>query len=176
MGRCRQRLQAPEILPPHEGRLFFFNEYKESIASEYPVTVTARGSRASPTECVLVVHRAQLHHRAPRGTGSSSGFEKDHKKASFMPPLLKKLGRHLSLPEAFKSENNIFIERCVHDIRDISQEGDANPRSFSVTYSGSTASGGVPGEAIEFTYQAQTPTECAEIVARLHFLLMLLAR
>jgi len=154
---------------------FFFNVYTASIATEYPVTVGLKGSRATPSECNLVVNRESLHHRAPRGS-LPQGNEKDHKKVSFVvPPLLKKLGRHLSLPEAFRSDENfIFIDRCVHDIRHISTDEESSPLSFSITYSGS-ASPELAGP-VELTYQAQTPTERAEIVARLHFLMMLVAK
>jgi len=152
---------------------FFFNVYTASIATEYPVTVGLKGSRSSPSECNLVVNRERLHHRAPRG-GMPHTTEKDQKKVSFMPGMLKKLGRQLALSEAFRSDESfIYIDRCVHDIRHIATDEDTNPLSFSITYSSTSPE--IAG-TLELTYQAQTPTERAEIVARLHFLMMLVAK
>lgn len=153
---------------------FFFNGYTASIATEYMVTVAVRGSRALP--CVLVVDREWLHHRAPRG--GSMGERKEQRKGSLVPPLLKKLGRHLARPDSSRTDENfIFIDRSIHDIRSIAAEEDerATSLTFSVTYE--SAGGPCDGSGlVELTYQVQTPTEFAEIVARLHFLRRLLAK
>eukprot|EP00930_Biecheleria_cincta_P099456 TRINITY_DN91087_c0_g1_i1.p1 TRINITY_DN91087_c0_g1~~TRINITY_DN91087_c0_g1_i1.p1 ORF type:complete len:510 (-),score=58.94 TRINITY_DN91087_c0_g1_i1:18-1439(-) len=155
---------------------FFFNGYTASIATEYMVTVAVRGSRALPSACVLVVDREWLHHRAPRG--GSVGGRKEQRKGSFVPPLLKKLGRHLARPDSSRSdESSIFLDRSVHDIRSMSAEEDERAASltFSVTYE--SAGGPCDGSGlVELTYQVQTPTEFEEVVARLRFLRRLLAK
>lgn len=155
---------------------FFFNGCTASIATEYMVTVAVRGSRALPSACVLVVDREWLHHRAPRG--GSVGERKEQRKGSLVPPLLKKLGRHLARPDSSRADENfIFIDRSIHDIRGIVAEEDerATSLTFSVTYE--NAGGPCDGSGlVELTYQVQTPTEFAEVVARLHFLRSLLAK
>eukprot|EP00747_Dinoflagellata_sp_TGD_P095609 gnl/TRDRNA2_/TRDRNA2_166533_c0_seq1.p1 gnl/TRDRNA2_/TRDRNA2_166533_c0~~gnl/TRDRNA2_/TRDRNA2_166533_c0_seq1.p1 ORF type:complete len:816 (+),score=146.27 gnl/TRDRNA2_/TRDRNA2_166533_c0_seq1:1-2448(+) len=149
---------------------FFFNEYTASIAAEYFVTVAARGSRTRPVECTLVVDRERLYHQQPRGVAPQPERVSDQsKKAGFgLSPLLKKLGRHLQLNESSRVEIPIFVERRVCDIRSVTCN-QGNQRSFSVVYSAS----GSEQRTIELVYEAQTPTDCAEIVARVQFLLTL---
>jgi len=147
---------------------FNFSENTASIVTEYLVTITARNSRTRPVECRLIVDRERLCHQPPRGFI----LEKpEPKKGLFMPPLLKKLGKHLQLVESIRTDPNIFCERRVRDIESISREP-SNHCAFSVVYSHVA---GTTSELVctELVYQAQTPTECAEIVARLYFLLAL---
>jgi len=159
-----------DLLPRPSPSAFFFNEYTASIATEYYVAVAVRSSRARPAECTLVVDRHRLYHQASRADGE----EADTKKGSFMPPLLKNLRRHLQLEEWSQGDSQqLFAERQVRDIRAISCDG-GHQRTFFVSYAGASSAGpGEPSPTVELVYEAQTPTECAEIVARLRFLLTL---
>jgi len=153
---------------------FFFNEYTASIVTEYVVTVAARGSRARPAECELIVDRDRLYHRVPRGAPQLE--RADHKRTSFMSPLLRKLGRHLHLAEPSSAEASIFTERRVSSVRSIACD-ESHQRAFLVTYGVQGGSGSNSKESlVELVYEAQTPTECAEIVARLKFLRFHLAK
>lgn len=136
---------------------FFFNEYTASLATEYLVTVALKGSRLAPADCTLIVDRERLRHRPA---------SKSDKKASFVPPLLKKLGRSLHAD----GSRQLFAERCVRNICAVAHEPDCHRRSFSVTYRSIAGDMAETMGYVALIYQAQTPTECAEIVARLHFL------
>lgn len=166
------RRHDPGLLPGRPpAQAVFFNEYNASIATEYLVFVSTRASRAPPVECMLVVDRERLHHKVPRGLAPAQ--KPDAKKGSFM--LLKKFSRHLQLAESHHSEPMVFEERCVHDIQVISFEAQEQQRTFAITYRAMPGGTEKPSQ-VELIYQAQTPTECAEIVARLHFLMVLVAK
>lgn len=159
-------LEGRSMTPSLESRRpspasFFFNEYTASIATEYFVTVAARGARARPVECMLVVDRERLYHQVPRGAALQE------RKGSFMTGVVQSL-----LPQRSRSlrpDPAIFVTRSVREVRSIFCE-EGHERAFTVLY----ATGGA-GEigSLELTYEAQTPTECAEIVARMNFLLTL---
>lgn len=170
MGSAPSRREH-DVLRRPPATVFFFNEHTASIATEYLVTVAARGSRSRPVECALVVDRERLHHQVPRAWPHDKA---EGKKGSFMPPLLKKLGRHLQLSESFRADSGIFVERRVRDVRAVFC-GTAH-QVFSVVYGGGGSGTPLETSSVELVYQAQTPTECAEIVARLNFLLALVAK
>lgn len=171
---------------------FFFNEYTASIATEYFVTVGVRGSKARPALCAMVVDRDRLYHRAlrdPNSQGPQPSAEEPEvqikRRSSFMSPLLRKLGkRHLRHPSA-EAEDSVLADRRVCDVRCISYE-ESRQRAFVLVFAGArywggekenpssragaSATGSPPAPHLELVYEAQTPTECAEIVARLQFL------
>jgi len=162
---------------------FFFNEYTASMTKEYFVTVAVgRGPGASRSvQCTLVVDRERLYHNPLRVSAATGALGTSmpqegpiQKKASFMPPLLKKFTKHLQLAESSRAESSIFAERRVCDIKSIACEV-AVQRGFSIIYLGA-GGGSSEGGTSELVYQAQTPTECAEIVARIEFLRSLAPR
>lgn len=178
------RLDAPAALGPSthllgrgpEGKVlvthqrpvfaFFFNEHTASIATEYFVTITMKGPRgARPADCALVVDRERLHHQAPRGPAVQ---EKTEQRRSSLLHTLKRIGRHLQLADT-KMEASLFVERQVRDIQRIRPE-ESDKRVFSVVYGNAPGVAGGEAAGAELEYQAQTPTECAEIIARLNFL------
>eukprot|EP00927_Polykrikos_kofoidii_P043594 TRINITY_DN37676_c0_g1_i1.p1 TRINITY_DN37676_c0_g1~~TRINITY_DN37676_c0_g1_i1.p1 ORF type:complete len:885 (-),score=136.10 TRINITY_DN37676_c0_g1_i1:37-2691(-) len=146
--------------------VFAFSEASASVATEYFVKVTVRGSRSRPSDCALVVDRDRIHHRACSKVGSSERSE--GKRTSFMSPLLRKLGKHLHSVEA-AAHANAFVERRVCDVLAISCD-ERQQRAFVVTYSSSGPGAASELCATELVYEAQTPTECADIVARLQYL------
>lgn len=157
-GRQLDSLRRP---PPSA---FFFNEYTASIATEYFVTVTVRGSRSRPCECHLVVDRERLYHQPPRG--SQTPEASSQKKSSLS--LLKKFVKPWGTTEGPAPSVVIFAERRVCDVRRIACD-EGHQRGFSVVYGGAAGSSGETNSC-ELVYQAHTPTECAEIVARVQFL------
>lgn len=166
--------QSLDALSRPSPAAFFFSEYSASIATEYFVMVAPRGSRGRPVQCTLVVDRGRLRHQVPRGHQPPERPEQ--RKSSFIAPLLKNFSRHLQHGDNIGVEPAIFVERCVRDICTITRD-ESHGRAFSVVYS---ASGGGAGgtqrhtSSIELAYEAQTPTECSEIIARLRFLMDLL--
>lgn len=165
--------------------VFFFNEYTVSMTQEYVVTVAVgRESRASqPVQCTLVVDRERLYHHPPRGSAvgirswsvaSATRESSGQKKSSFMSPLFRKFTKHLSLAESSRTEPSVFAERRVCDIKSIACD-ETLQRGFSIVYTGAGA-GASEGGTFEVGYLALTPTECAEIVARIEFLRTLATR
>jgi hypothetical protein len=165
-----QSLDALSRPPP---AAFFFSEYSASIATEYFVMVAPRDSRGRPVQCALVVDRGSLRHQVPRGHRPPKRPEP--RKSSFIAPLLKNFSRHLQQDDNIEVEPAIFVERCVCDICTITRD-ESHGRAFSVVYSGAGGAGGAQRDtrSIELAYEAQTPTECSEIIARLRFLMDLL--
>lgn len=141
---------------------FFFTEYTASIAAEYLVTVVARSSRTRtrPCECQLVVDRERLYHQPVRCLPGPDGAS--HKKDSFMSTLTKKLVKPWA--DGSRAEPSIFVERRVCDVQRISFDQTSH-LGLCIVYSN-----GTEGGTAELIYQAQTPTECAEIIARVQFL------
>jgi hypothetical protein len=140
--------------------VFFFNEYTASIAAEYIVTVAARSSRARPCECQLVVDRERLYHQQRRCSPPPDG--PNHRRSSFMSTLTKKLVKPWA--DGSRAEPSIFVARRVCDVQRISFDQTCH-LGLCIVYSN-----GSEGGTVELVYQAQTPTECAEIVARVQFL------
>jgi hypothetical protein len=179
-GERIQRRLEELTLSPHSRQLdslrrplpsaFFFNEYTASIATEYFVTIAVRGSRSQsqPCECHLVVDRERLYHQAPRGY-SVPAEGSSQKKSSFMSTFTKKVFLKTFSAEGSRTEPSLFVERRVCDVRKIACD-ETHQRRFSVAYGSSG-----DGSSCELVYQAHTPTECAEIVARVQFLMKLAA-
>eukprot|EP00929_Paragymnodinium_shiwhaense_P050562 TRINITY_DN25457_c0_g1_i1.p1 TRINITY_DN25457_c0_g1~~TRINITY_DN25457_c0_g1_i1.p1 ORF type:complete len:938 (-),score=207.33 TRINITY_DN25457_c0_g1_i1:93-2906(-) len=173
---------ALDLSRRHTEKQFTFSEHTASIATEYFVTVARRGQQSRAFDCALVVDRLRLQHRAPRMSQTSSAPEGKEEKAShmgrrasFMFPLIRaaeKIGKHLHLAETSSyppPEAGLFADRRICDLRAITSES-GRQQAFSVLYAFSSSGGSSPEELV---YEAQTPTECAEIVARLQFLLQL---
>ncbi|CAK0795036.1 unnamed protein product [Prorocentrum cordatum] len=139
---------------------FLLSEHAAAIATEYLVTVAVQGSRARPVECLLVVDRDLLRHRPPRRGVQGP----EQRKGLFIGALLRKLG---SLE---RGDPDIFSERNVRDITDIFPHG-GTQSAFSVVYNCLSLGIG-SDDSIELVYEAQTPTERADIFARLRFLQM----
>lgn len=147
---------------------FFFNESTASIRTEYLVTVAVRGARARPLGCTLIIDRQRLRHqpREQQDAGEAQG--------TFMLRL-NFWGRHARPPTQAQNASEevaLFAERSIRDVRAVSCN-ESEPRIFSVMYRGSTHGGAHAHRSAELTYQATTPLECAEIVARLHYLVSL---
>mmetsp|Transcript_48978 Transcript_48978/g.156661 ORF Transcript_48978/g.156661 Transcript_48978/m.156661 type:complete len:685 (-) Transcript_48978:179-2233(-) len=150
---------------------FFFNEYSASIATRYLVTAAVPGARSGPVECTLVVDGERLYHQALRGSQAPERRNQQRRESRMIAPL-KKLGKRFQHSRVSHTEPRIFAERCVRDICSVSLD-ESHQRAFSVVYSEVDDRGAGPECSVELLYQAQTPTKCAEIVARLHFLLTL---
>jgi hypothetical protein len=171
---------------------FFFNEFTTWNPTEYLVTVNVKGSRTRPLECTLVVDRDRLYHQSrEKGQGRADSENRspmERKKASIMSPAtwVRKLGKHLSIAEGATLETNLFADRRICDVRSIIWD-DKDQCAFVVAYStagsgGTSETAGIGLSATdlsrcandglhqELVYGAQTPTACAEIVARLRFL------
>jgi len=174
----------------------FYSEYQAAISAEYMVTVTRKCQQSSrtprATACNLTVERDRMAHRPPRtSSGNSSSSEDCCEKrrggtSAFVQPLLRmrsRLGKHLRDFTEADPPPGVLAERRVQTIREIKCDFKVPGRCFSVVYldspksennndSVSSISGGDGSEVrhVELLYEAQTPTECAEIVARLQFL------
>merc|ERR1719221_516701 len=93
---------------------FHFKENTASIATQYSVTITKRGSRRRPLECILTVHRERLCHQPPRR----------------LPSFLDKLGKHFNFFGLQRNDPKILCERLMHDIHSISFDA-SNQSAFS---------------------------------------------
>eukprot|EP00811_Abedinium_folium_P012064 NODE_2117_length_2289_cov_8.541166.p1 GENE.NODE_2117_length_2289_cov_8.541166~~NODE_2117_length_2289_cov_8.541166.p1 ORF type:complete len:653 (+),score=151.13 NODE_2117_length_2289_cov_8.541166:225-2183(+) len=147
-------------------------EFAASLTTEYFVSARIRGSDMRPVDCVLVVGRERLTHRTAAARleiGCFSGLEK-----RVGSVFAQYFGKQLALsffPKRQKqsqAEREILAEQRVQDIREVVQDAD-DKLGFMVAYRNAKD----VGATRRIEYQAQTPTECKEVVARMRVLVTL---
>eukprot|EP00811_Abedinium_folium_P011293 NODE_2044_length_2306_cov_16.670032.p1 GENE.NODE_2044_length_2306_cov_16.670032~~NODE_2044_length_2306_cov_16.670032.p1 ORF type:complete len:659 (+),score=136.75 NODE_2044_length_2306_cov_16.670032:143-2119(+) len=154
---------------------FPFTEFSASLTTEYFVSARIRGSNMRPVECVLVVGRERLTHRtAPAKMQIGHYGELAMRVGGVLAHYICHSGKPLPLSSFTKqsqAEREILAEQRVQDIREVVQDAD-DKRGFMVAYHNAED----VGATRRIEYQAQTPTECAEVVARMRVLVTLGSR
>lgn len=155
---------------PCRAPAFVFTEATASMTTEYLVKVTQRGSQAMPTSVRLVVDRRHLRHEMlDRSEQLQEEEDLSGRSGSARPGNFRRLKRLLTSRQSGKA---IFSARSMHDVLAVSR-CDNDPRDFVLVYRSSVLADATNVGTMELAYRASTPTECAEIVEKVRFLVAL---
>lgn len=149
--------------PPRE--IFCFNERDASVGREYNVFIAVVGPKQQTYECHLFVDRQSLYHQPPRGVRPQQ--HSNPAKQSGIQRLVQWIVPGAT--EGSRAEPCIFVQRRVSEVRSISFDK-SDQMSFSVVYG---SSGPESGAELKLMYQAESPTQCAELVAFIEYLMKL---